>query len=234
MNKTNLMLTAVVLIAVIGLAFATRMQQDNGDSIDAIADRIEIEQLTTTYAWSIDRKDTDALLSIFIDGEPELSEIYPVYDISPLNIPGLDKMKGVTAVRKFLEEGVIPAEPWTFSSISNVEIKLEGKGKASGGDYYIHEGFIPAKIVDGKVVKIYNQFNPDTYDLLCKPRHLVRSYKIGQHLYKFVKDANDRWKVQEMLSSPVFAAENEIISVAQISSAKKPWNNLFNEMADCE
>jgi len=234
MSKTNLLLASLLILSVVALVVLIEDLQDKTESLNSIANRVEIEQLTTTYAWAIDRKDTDALMNIFVKGEPGISEIFPVYDISSLNIPGLTRMEGVMAVRKFLDEAVIPAEAWTFSSISNVEISLEGNGRASGGDYYIHEGYIPAEVNNGEVVRIYNQFMSDSYDLLCKPQHLVRSYKIGQHLYKFIKDSNGQWKIQEMLSSPLFSADNEIVDVQQISAAKKPWHQTFKAISNCK
>jgi hypothetical protein len=48
--------------------------QDRG--FDRPSDRMEIEQLTTTYAWAIDNKDLGALMSIFIVGEPDENAIY--------------------------------------------------------------------------------------------------------------------------------------------------------------
>ncbi len=116
--------------------------------------RAEIADLTTTYAWAIDSKDIDALMSIFVEGEPGVDAIYPVYDLSALQIPGLDKVEGTTAIYGFMAFAVAAGEPWSFSSISNVDVDFTGWGTASGGDYYIHDGWGPAELdINGEVVR---------------------------------------------------------------------------------
>ena len=232
MNKNNAVLAIVIVVLVVVIGGMIESMIQRVSEVQALEDRSEIEALTTTYAWSIDKKDIDGLIALFIAGEPG-DELFPVYDISPLEIPGLSRVEGVSAIRRFLEEAVIPAEPWTFSSISNVKVHIDSDTSASGGDYYIHEGYIPAEVEQGQVVRIYNQFKPETHDLLCKPMLLVRSVKIGQHQYQFAKDSVGRWKIKEMLSSPVFAAKEEIIGIEQISPAKKPWHKMFDDLASC-
>lgn len=221
----------IVLAAVTPLAVCSA--QDRG--FDRPGERMEIEQLTTTYAWAIDNKDLGALMSIFVDGEPGVNDVYPIYDISALQIPGLERVEGTGAITWFMENAVIPGEPWAFSSISNVDITFTGEGDtAEGGDYYIHDGYVPVEVA-GKshvIKRRYSQFDPSTYDLLCDPDTLVRSYKEGQHLYEFIK-VGDTWKIHVMKSSPTFAAEDEIISIDQISPAKKPMDEMFCTMAGC-
>ena len=227
---------------VISLITSIAVAGGNDRKFNKSADRMEIEQLTTTYAWSIDDKNLDALMSIFVEGEPGVDEIYPIYDISALQIPGLERVEGTTAIRAFMQNAVIPGEPWAFSSISNVDIMFTGNKTATGGDYYIHDGFVPYgeynttdPVTGEPITKVgmYSQFNPDTYSLLCEPDTLVRAYKEGQHLYDFVK-VKDGWKIHVMISSPTFSAPDEIISVNNISPAKKPWHPMFDAMAICE
>jgi hypothetical protein len=200
--------------------------------------RMEIEQLTTTYAWSVDGKDINALMSIFVAGEPG-DPVYPVYDISALQIPGLTKVQGTTAITQFMQTSVIPAEPWAFSSISNVDIEFTGREPvtqretARGGDYYTHDGYVPAEVDPaGVVLRTYSRFVPSTFDLLCyPPAKLVRRHRQGQHLYSFIKDDDGNWKVWKMVSSPTFAAKDEVILFSQISAARKPWDPMFDAIA---
>lgn len=242
----TVLVAVMVMLAMMPIDICTA--QDRG--FNRPGERMEIEQLTTTYAWAIDDKNLDALMSIFVEGEPPRApdtwypgdpgyvgdEVYPIYDISALQIPGLDRVEGTTAIRGFMEFAVIPGEPWAFSSISNVDILFTGDDTAEGGDYYIHDGYVPVKVA-GKshvIKKRYSQFDPSTYDLLCDPDTLVRSYKEGQHLYEFIRTADEEWKIHVFISSPTFSAEDVIISVDQISPAKKPWHPMFDAMADCD
>lgn len=223
--------TAVSVSAVLGIA------RDRG--FNKPSARMEIGQLTTTYAWAVDSKDLDALMSIFVAGEPG-DPVYPIYDISTLGIPGLTKVEGTTAIRQFMQQAVIPGEPWAFSSISNIDIEFTGREPvthwetARGGDYYIHDGYVPAEVdPSGVVLRTYSQFAPSTYDLLCyPPANLVRRYKEGQHLYNFIKDGDGDWKIWKMVSSPTFAAKDDVILFSQISDAKKPWDPMFDAMAE--
>jgi hypothetical protein len=226
---------AVLLIVVMGLlGTSPTLAGENKMEFNKSGERMEIEQLTTTYAWAIDNKDLDALMSIFIKGEPGVDKVWPIYDISALQIPGLERVEGTTAIRNFMQYAVLPGEPWSFSSISNVNIAFTGPKTATGGDYYIHEGFIPAEVNGaGNVVRTYSQFVLSTYDLLCNPQTLVRQFREGQHLYDFIDNGKNGWKIHVMKSSPTFSAANEIIGVDQISIAKKPWNPMFDEMAVC-
>jgi hypothetical protein len=208
------------------------------DSIKKVKWRMEIQQLTTTYGWAVDGKDgadLDALMSIFVEGEPDVDEIYPVYDISALQIPGLERVEGTAAIRNFMQFAVQPGEPWSFSSISNVDVEFTGSRTAVGGDYYIHEGWVPAEVdEEGNVVRTYSQFDPSTFDLLCDPQTLVRSPKNGQHRYEFVRNDDNQWKIRLFVSDPTFSGADEVVSIDQISPAKKPWHPMFDAMADCE
>jgi len=225
--------SVVFIIVLVMASFAIGTAKNRG--FNKPGDRMEVAQLTTTYAWAIDSKDLDALMSIFVEGEPGIDEIYPVYDISSLQIPGLELVEGTTAIREFMQYAVLPGEPWSFSSISNIEIMFNGDNTATGGDYYIHEGFVPVELDGaGDVIRKFSQFNPLTYDLLCDPDSLVRDYKEGQHLYEFIKTKGEGWKIHVFVSSPTFSAAGEVISVDQISPAKKPWHPMFDAMADCD
>ena len=225
---------SVVIIMVLMMAsFAIGTAKNRG--FNKPGDRMEIEQLTTTYAWAIDNKDLDALMSIFVEGEPGVDPVWPIYDISALQIPGLERVEGTTAIREFMQFAVLPGEPWSFSSISNVEIMFNGDNSATGGDYYIHDGFVPVEVDgDGNIIRKFSQFVPSTYDLLCEPNTLVRDYKEGQHLYEFIKNKKMGWKIRVFNSSPTFSAASEVIDVGQISPAKKPWHPMFDAMADCD
>jgi hypothetical protein len=208
--------------------------QTPGRGFDRPGERMEIEQLTATYAWAIDSKDLGALMSIFVEGETS-DPVYPIYDLSPLQIPGLGLVEGTAAITGFMQYGVLPGEPWSFSSISNIEIEFTSDTTAIGGDYYIHEGWVPVELA-GKshvIERKYSQFDSSSYDLLCDPQDLVRDYKEGQHLYEFIKVGGE-WKIHKFISSPTFSAASEIISVDQISPAKKPWHPMFDAMADCD
>jgi hypothetical protein len=228
--------TSVAILVVLSTVSLAPVAASAGDgSSSRNKARTEIQQLTTTYGWSIDSKDIDALMSIFVEGEPGVDEIYPVYDLSPLQIPGLEKVEGTTAIRGFLAFAVAAGEPWSFSSISNVDIEFTGSDTAAGGDYYIHDGWVPAELdSDGNVVRTYSQFNPASYDLLCDPQDLVHKRYVGQHLYEFVKNDEHEWKMHVFVSSPTYVSAGEVASVDQISPAKKPWHPMFDTLGDCD
>ena len=223
-----------ILIAFGAVSFtATAAGADDGDGWREKA-RMAIQQLTTTYGWAIDFKDIDSLMSIFVEGEPGVDEIYPVYDLSALQIPGLDKVEGTTAVRGFFQFAVAAGEPWSFSSISNVDVEFTGRETAVGGDYYIHDGWVPAELDgNGDVVRTYSQFNPASYDLLCDPQDLVHRHYNGQHLYEFVRNDQHEWKMRAFISSPTYVSPDEAVSVNQISPAKKPWHPMFDALGNC-
>jgi hypothetical protein len=223
-----------ILVAFSAASLAVVAASADDDSSSRAKARIEIHQLTTTYGWSIDAKEIDALMSIFVEGEPGVDEIYPVYDLSPLQIPGLEKVEGTTAIRGFLAFAVAAGEPWSFSSISNVDIEFTGPDTAVGGDYYIHDGWVPAELdSNGEVVRTYSQFNPGSYDLLCDPQYLVHKRYLGQHLYEFVKNDENEWKIHVFVSSPTYVSAGDVASVDQISPAKKPWHPMFDALGNC-
>jgi hypothetical protein len=85
---------------------------------------------------------------------------------------------GYAAVRAFFLYAVFPSEQCSFSSISNVEVSIDGD-HASGADYFVHWG--------------YN--NPR---FPANTRHHVE----GQHYYEFKKE-NGSWK-SRMLGRPTF------------------------------
>jgi len=128
----------------------------------------EIGKLPITYAWAVDAKDIDKMMSIFSQDV--------VYDLSAYGYPSV---VGYDAVRAFFLNAVFPSEQCSFSSISNVELSIDGD-TASGADYFVHWG--------------YN--NPR---FPANTRHHVE----GQHYYEFKKERG-RWKVSRMLGRPTF------------------------------
>lgn len=249
MKKGSLLFVALLITTVTLLTTTLATAGGQKMRFDQIRAQMEITQLTTTYAWAIDNKDLDALMSIFVEGEPERApdtwypgdpgyegdDVYPIYDISALQIPGLDRVEGTTAIRGFMEFAVLPGEPFSSSHISNVNVIFNGKKTATGGDYYIHNGYVPVEIDGaGNVLRRYSQFVPATYDLLCDPDTLVRAFKEGQHLYDFIYDRKNGWKIEVFISSPTFSGADEVISADQISPAKIPWHPMFDDMADCD
>jgi hypothetical protein len=234
MKKGKLLFVALLITTVALLTTTLATAGGQKMRFDQIRAQMEITQLTTTYAWAIDNKDLDALMSIFVEGEPG-DAVYPIYDISALQIPGLDRVEGTTAIRGFMEFAVLPGEPFSSSHISNVNVIFNGKKTATGGDYYIHNGYVPVEIDgNGNVLRRYSQFVPTTYDLLCEPDTFVRAFKEGQHLYDFIYDPKNGWKIEVFISSPTFSGADEVIYADQISPAKIPWDPMFDDMADCD
>jgi hypothetical protein len=224
---------SVAILIVCG-AVTLAASAPSADLFSRIRARMEIQQLTTTYAWAIDSKDIDALMSIFVEGEPGVDDIYPVYDLSALGIPGLEKVEGTAAVRGFFEFAVAAGEPWSFSAISNVDVEFTGWRTAVGGDYYIHDGWVPAELdANGDIVRTYSQFNPFSYDLLCDPQDVVHRHYTGQHLYEFVKNNEHEWKIHVFISHPTAVSPDVPMSVDQISPAKKPWHPMFDALGNC-
>lgn len=95
-------------------------------SLPAVA---EIAALTTTYAWAVDGKDIDEMMSIFSENA--------VYDLSAYGYPSV---VGKDAIRSFFLYAVFPSEQCSFSSISNVRAKVTGN-RATGADYFVHFGY---------------------------------------------------------------------------------------------
>ena len=89
----------------------------------------EVGKLPITYAWAVDAKDIDAMMSIFSEDV--------VYDLSAYGYPSV---VGQAAVRNFFLYAVFPSEQCSFSSISNVTFELEGN-QGTGADYFVHWGY---------------------------------------------------------------------------------------------
>src|SRR3972149_5026188 len=94
-----------------------------------LLDELEISKLPVTYAWAMDSKDIELLMSVFAEGVE--------YDVSSLGFPPI---VGKEAVRQFYLTQVFPREEASFSSISNIRIELRGD-TAIGGDYFMHYGY---------------------------------------------------------------------------------------------
>jgi len=94
-----------------------------------LLDELEISKLPVAYAWAMDSKDIELLMSVFAEGVE--------YDVSSLGFPPI---VGKEAVRQFYLTQVFPREEASFSSISNIRIELRGD-TAIGGDYFMHYGY---------------------------------------------------------------------------------------------
>ncbi|MBK7250891.1 MAG: nuclear transport factor 2 family protein [Gammaproteobacteria bacterium] len=92
-------------------------------------DQMEIGRLLTTYAWAVDSKDIDSMMSIFSEDAQ--------YDLSAYSLP---PAVGKAAIRNVFLYGVFPVEKCSFSSITNFAVDIAGK-YASGGDYFMHYGY---------------------------------------------------------------------------------------------
>lgn len=100
----------------------------NADDTRLAVER-EIAKLPAAYAWAVDGKDIDAMMSIFSQNA--------VYDLSDYGFPSA---VGQAAIRAFFLNDVFQGERCSFSSISNVRVDL-GRDGASGADYFIHFGY---------------------------------------------------------------------------------------------
>jgi ketosteroid isomerase-like protein len=96
----------------------------------AIAE-MEIARLPVTYAWAVDTKDIDLLMSVFSEDI--------VYDLSAYDFPSA---AGKDEVRKVFLTGILPNVRCSFISISNITVEVDGD-TASGGDYFVHAGYEP-------------------------------------------------------------------------------------------
>lgn len=118
-------LAAIVLIAVTHAAAGR-----GGESIDdARRAEAEIARLPVTYAWAVDGKNIDEMMSIFSENA--------VYDLSAY---GHASVAGRAAIRELFLRSVFRAEQCSFSSISNVRVEVHGT-RASGADYFVHFGY---------------------------------------------------------------------------------------------
>jgi ketosteroid isomerase-like protein len=91
----------------------------------------EIAKLPTTYAWAVDTKNIDLLMSVFSEDV--------VYDLSAYDFPSAS---GKEAVRKVFLSGILSNVRCSFISISNIQVEVTGD-TATGGDYFVHAGYDP-------------------------------------------------------------------------------------------
>ena len=91
-------------------------------------ERMEIEDLLKTMAWSMDSGDKETWLSVWSD---DIHYTVPQYDI---------EIKGKKAVEEFAEAAIFTREEKRFSSLTNMVIEVEGN-VATGKDYYMHYGY---------------------------------------------------------------------------------------------
>lgn len=138
MNHVSSVLASAALAALLYVAPAQTLAGDQGNHGDHDSDRnrwstaqdeAEIAKLTTTYAWAVDAKDIDQMMSIFARNA--------VYDLSAYGFPNV---VGYENIRNMFIYGVFPSEKCSFSSISNVRVQVKGN-RAEGGDYFMHFGY---------------------------------------------------------------------------------------------
>ena len=96
----------------------------------AIAE-VEIARLPITYAWAVDTKDIDLLMTVFSEDI--------VYDLSAFDFP---PATGKKEVRKVFLSGILSRTRCSFISISNIKVEVTGD-TATGGDYFVHAGYDP-------------------------------------------------------------------------------------------
>lgn len=158
----------IPLVATAALGTGALAAEEPAAPIAAELARAEIARLPVAYAWAIDRKDIDALLALFATDA--------AYDLSAYGFPDV---RGHAALRKFFLESVFPSERCSFSSISNVQVEIDG-ARATGGDYFQHFGYgNPKRGAD------------------------VRLHVEGQHFYEFRLE-QDQWKIARMTGRPTF------------------------------
>ena len=90
-----------------------------------------IARLPVTYAWAVDTKDIDLLMSVFSEDV--------VYDLSAYDFPAV---VGKAAVRKTFLTGIFQNVECSFISIFNIRADVSGD-TATGGDYFVHAGYNP-------------------------------------------------------------------------------------------
>lgn len=91
----------------------------------------EIAALPVTYAWAVDAKDIDLLMTVFSDDV--------VYDLSAYGFP---PAVGKEAVRRTFRDGVFEYVECSFIRISNFTVTIDGD-RATGRDYFVHSGYGP-------------------------------------------------------------------------------------------
>ncbi len=138
MNRSSSVLASAALAALLHVVPAPSLAHDQGSQANHDSDRnrvttahdeAEIAKLTTTYAWAVDSKNIDQMMSIFATNA--------VYDLSAYGYPNV---VGHENIRKMFIYGVFTSEKCSFSSISNVKVQVSGN-RAEGGDYFMHFGY---------------------------------------------------------------------------------------------
>ncbi len=118
------------------LAFATQAVGSGDGGGDharhqrAIAE-VEIARLPVTYAWAVDTKDIDLLMTVFSEDI--------VYDLSAYDFPSAT---GKKALREVFLSGILSNVRCSFISITNIRVEVTGD-TATGGDYFVHAGYDP-------------------------------------------------------------------------------------------
>ena len=127
MNRRYLWALAAILLAA-GAAYASAAS-DRDSVTEQLRAEAEIARLPVSYAWAVDAKKIDELMTIFAENA--------VYDLSAY---GFESVTGRAAIREFFLRSVFLAEQCSFSSISNVRVEIRGT-QASGADYFVHLGY---------------------------------------------------------------------------------------------
>lgn len=135
----NFLAAASAILATILFATSAEVLANGGGShggpdrdsrrVADLLDQAEIARLATTYAWAVDSKNIDLMMTIFSrDAE---------YDLSAYGYPSV---VGRDNIRNMFLYAVFPSEKCSFSSISNVRVQVKGN-RAEGGDYFMHFGY---------------------------------------------------------------------------------------------
>jgi ketosteroid isomerase-like protein len=98
--------------------------------VEVIAEA-EIARIPITYAWAVDTRDIDLLMTLFSENA--------VYDLSAYDFPSAT---GKAAIRKVFLEGILDNVRCSFISISNIQVEVDGD-RATGADYFVHAGYDP-------------------------------------------------------------------------------------------
>ncbi|MEZ5533456.1 MAG: nuclear transport factor 2 family protein [Steroidobacteraceae bacterium] len=167
MKRTFMSTCVAILLGGGGHAIAGETGDRAGDPLHS---EMEIARLPVSYAWAVDGKNIDEIMDLFADDA--------VYDLSAY---GYANVVGTTAIRELFIRSVFSAEQCSFSSISNVRVKIQGS-RATGSDYFVHIGYNDRKLGES-----------------------TRHYVEGQHFYEFVRLAG-RWKISRMVGRPTFQA----------------------------
>lgn len=129
MTRWPLTLIAVCLVILVVPAQASD-HDPHARHQDAISE-VEIARLPVTFAWAVDTKDIELLMSVFSE------DIF--YDLSAYDFPSAS---GKQEVRKLFVSGILSNVRCSFMSISNIKLAVSAD-TATGGDYFVHAGYDP-------------------------------------------------------------------------------------------